>query len=145
MGSVAGALILYTFGHLFSQERIEAIVARWGKYVGISLSDLTKTFNWFERYGSFLVFFGRLFPVIRSLVSIPAGLIQMSITKFVLLTAAGSAIWNSIWISLGVFLGERWESASAWAKIIDYVVYAAIAVIMGWFVLKLWQYRKSRS
>ncbi len=145
MGSVAGALILYTFGYKFSQQRVEAIVGRWGKYVGISQSDLTKTFDWFERYGVYLVFFGRMFPIIRSLVSIPAGLIKMSITKFVLLTTAGSAIWNSIWISLGVLLGEQWEKASAWADIIDYAVYAAIAVIIAWFVLKLWQHRKSRS
>ena len=145
MGSVSGALILYTFGYLFSQERIEAIVGKWGKYVGISQSDLTKTLNWFERYGVYLVFFGRLFPIIRSLVSIPAGLIKMSITKFVLFTAAGSAIWNSIWISIGVLLGEQWEKASAWTKIIDYAVYAGMAVIMVWIALRLWQYRKSRS
>lgn len=145
MGSVAGALILYTFGYMFSQERIEAIVGKWGKYIGISQSDLTKTFNWFERYGVYLVFFGRLFPIIRSLVSIPAGLIKMSITKFVLFTTAGSAIWNSIWISIGAILGEQWEKASAWTKIIDYAVYFAITLIMVWFGLKLWQYRKSRS
>lgn len=145
MGSVSGALILYTFGYVFSQERIEAIVGKWGKYVGISQSDLTKTINWFERYGVYLVFFGRLFPIIRSLVSIPAGLIKMSIAKFVLFTTAGSAIWNSIWISIGALLGEQWEKASAWTKIIDYAVYAAIGLIMVWFVLRLWQYRKSRS
>lgn len=145
LGSLIGALILYTFGYFFSQQRVEAIVARWGKYVGMSVADLTKTFNWFERYGTYLVFFGRLFPIVRSLVSIPAGLIKMPLTKFILLTAAGSALWNSIWITIGALLGEQWEQAKAWTAIIDYAVYGALLVGLIWLLRKLWRNRRAST
>lgn len=145
LGSLTGALILYAFGYYFSQQRVEAIVAQWGKYVGISVADLTKTFNWFERYGTYLVFFGRLFPIVRSLVSIPAGLIKMPLTKFILLTAAGSALWNSIWITIGALLGDQWEQAKAWTAIIDYAVYGALLVGLFWLLRKLWQNRRAST
>jgi membrane protein DedA with SNARE-associated domain len=145
IGSVAGATLLYTLGYTFSKSRLEAIVIRYGKYVGINISDLTKTFNWFDRHGTYLVFFGRLLPVIRSLVSVPAGLIQMSMPKFLLLTTAGSAIWNSIWISIGSALGDSWERAEAWAVIIDYVVYAAVVIAFFGLGFKLWQRKLRRK
>jgi membrane protein DedA with SNARE-associated domain len=143
VGSLLGASILYFFGFKFSKERVEAIVARWGKYVGVANKDLVKTFNWFERYGTYLVFFGRLFPIIRSLVSIPAGLVRMGFPKFVVLTAAGSAIWNSIWISLGVLLGAEWEKASIWSTVIDYSFYAVLGIFILAVAFKLWRRRKS--
>ena len=138
-GSVAGASLLYGFGYGFSKARVELLVQRYGKYLGVSSSDLAKTFTWFDQYGTFVVFFGRLIPVIRSLVSIPAGLAQMALPKFLLLTAAGSLIWNSIWISLGAVLGAQWEQAEAWATVIDYIVYAAVAVTIIVFLLRIWQ------
>jgi membrane protein DedA with SNARE-associated domain len=86
-----------------------------------------------------VVFFGRLIPVIRSLVSIPAGLAQMALPKFLLLTAAGSLIWNSIWISLGSVLGAQWEQAEAWAAVIDYIVYAAVLIAVVAIFFRIWQ------
>jgi membrane protein DedA with SNARE-associated domain len=145
LGSVVGATLLYTLGYTFSRSRLEAIVMRYGKYVGINIADLTKTFNWFDRYGTYLVFFGRLLPVIRSLVSVPAGLVQMSLPKFLLLTSAGSAIWNSIWISIGSALGDSWERAEAWAEFIDYVVYSAVVLTIFGLGFKLWQRRGGRK
>jgi membrane protein DedA with SNARE-associated domain len=143
-GSVAGASLLYGFGYGFSKARVELLIERFGKYVGISSNDLAKTFTWFDRYGTFVVFFGRLLPVIRSLVSIPAGLAQMALPKFLALTAAGSLIWNSIWISLGAALGAQWEQAETWAAVIDYVVYASAVVAVAVIALRLWQ-RKQKS
>lgn len=145
LASVTGALVLYSLGYKFSQARLEAIVIKYGKWVGISHKDLLKTFNWFERYGTYLVFFGRLFPIIRSLVSIPAGLIKMSLFKFLLLTSLGSAIWNSIWITLGGLLGEQWERASFWSSVIDYAVYAIVGLVVLALLIKLWRRRNNRN
>lgn len=142
LGSVIGASFLYSTGYAFSQERVEALVIRYGKYVGIYHKDLIKTFSWFERYGTYLVFFGRLFPIIRSLVSIPAGLVRMSLVKFLLLTTAGSVIWNSIWISLGAILGDQWEQASVWSSVIDYAVYLLVGLGILLLLGKLWQRRQ---
>lgn len=134
LGSLAGASLLYSLGYFFSEERLEQIVRKYGKYVGISHKDFTKTMTWFERHGAQLVFFGRLVPVIRSLVSIPAGLTSMNLGKFLFFTALGSGIWNSIWITTGYYLGDNWAIAEQYAQVLDYVVYSAIVVI-GIFLL----------
>lgn len=134
LGSLAGASLLYSLGYFFSEERLEQIVRKHGKYVGISHKDFTKTMTWFERHGAQLVFFGRLVPVIRSLVSIPAGLTSMNLGKFLFFTALGSGIWNSIWITTGYYLGDNWAIAEQYAQVLDYVVYSAIVVI-GIFLL----------
>jgi len=128
-GSLVGALFLYWMGYAFSEERLEFLVTKYGKYVGIKLTDLQKTASWFERHGAQLVFFGRLIPLIRSLVSIPAGLTEMKLSKFILFTTLGSATWNTIWISLGFFLGDRWKEAEKYTKYLDLIVYAGIAIV----------------
>ena len=135
-GSLIGALFLYWMGFAFSEERLEFLVTKYGKYVGVKLTDLQKTANWFERHGAQLVFFGRLVPLIRSLVSIPAGLTKMKLSKFILFTTLGSATWNTIWISLGFFLGDRWKEAEKYTKYLDLLVYAGIAAVMLIFLKK---------
>lgn len=135
-GSLIGALFLYWMGYAFSEERLEFLVTKYGKYVGIKLKDLQKTAQWFERHGAQLVFFGRLIPLIRSLVSIPAGLTEMKLSKFILFTTLGSATWNTLWITFGFFLGDRWQEAEKYTKYLDLMVYAGIAVVAVIFLYK---------
>jgi membrane protein DedA with SNARE-associated domain len=148
-GSLFGALFLYWMGYAFSEERLEFLVTKYGKYVGIKLADLQKTAKWFERHGAQLVFFGRLIPLIRSLVSVPAGLTEMKLSKFILFTTLGSATWNTIWITLGFFLGARWQEAEKYTKYLDLVVYAGVAVVAVLFLYKtitsLIKLRKNRQ
>lgn len=129
-GSLIGALLLYLTGFALTRARIDQLVAKFGKYLGIKPPDVDRAFTWFERYGSFVVFFGRLVPLVRSLVSIPAGLAEMNIVKFMALTVAGSGIWNAIWIYVGVQLGQQWQEAESWAKYLDYAVYTAIFLFL---------------
>jgi len=149
IGSLVGALFLYWMGYAFSEERLEFLVTKYGKYVGVKLTDLQKTANWFERHGAQLVFFGRLIPLIRSLVSVPAGLTEMKLSKFILFTTLGSATWNTIWITLGLFLGARWQEAEKYTKYLDLVVYAGIVVVAVLFLFKtitsLLKLRKNRQ
>ncbi|MEY4990061.1 MAG: hypothetical protein RIS08_287 [Actinomycetota bacterium] len=129
VGALVGASLLYALGYFFTEERLEAIVGKHGKYVGLPLKDLKRTMNWFERYGGPLVLFGRMFPIIRSLVSIPAGLVKMGIAKFYLFSSVGIIIWNSIWITIGINLGENWKQGEEFAQILDYLVYGIVGVI----------------
>jgi membrane protein DedA with SNARE-associated domain len=148
-GSLVGALFLYYLGSAFSEERLENLVSKYGKYVGLYVKDLQRTASWFERHGASLVFFGRLIPLIRSLVSIPAGLTKMKLSKFIIFTTLGSGIWNSIWISLGFFLGDKWSSAEKYAKYLDYLVYFGVAIASVYFGRKILigiiNYRKNQS
>ena len=128
IGSVVGAYFLYGIGRLLDDERMERFLAGIGRFVGLKRSDLHKGFVWFERYGNYVVLFGRLIPVVRSVVSIPAGGDKMPLAKFTLLTAVGSLTWNIVWVAIGWALGDQWEKAGAWGDYLQYGVVAAVAI-----------------
>jgi membrane protein DedA with SNARE-associated domain len=129
-GSLIGALVLYTVGYGISKDRVNYLTDRFGKYVGIKQSEVDKAFKWFDKYGAWTIFFGRLFPLVRSLVSIPAGLSEMNVIKFGLLTVGGSSIFNATWITIGMQLEDRWKDAEGWAKNLETVVNIGIAVVL---------------
>jgi membrane protein DedA with SNARE-associated domain len=129
-GSLIGALVLYTVGYGISKDRVNYLTDRFGKYVGIKQSEVDRAFRWFDKYGAWTIFFGRLFPLVRSLVSIPAGLSEMNVIKFGLLTVGGSSIFNATWITIGMQLEDRWKDAEGWAKNLETVVNIGIAVVL---------------
>ena len=129
-GSLIGALVLYTVGYGISKDRVNYLTDRFGKYVGIKQSEVDRAFRWFDKYGAWTIFFGRLFPLVRSLVSIPAGLSEMNVIKFGLLTVGGSSIFNATWITIGMQLEDRWKDAEGWAKNLETVVNIGIAVAL---------------
>lgn len=129
VGSLIGATLLYLVGYFFTQERLEGIIAKFGKYVGLPTKDFQKTMKWFERFGGPLVLFGRMFPIIRSLVSIPAGLVKMGVAKFYLFSGIGIVIWNTLWITIGFNLGENWAQGEEFAQILDYIIYGLVALV----------------
>ena len=90
---------------------------------------------WFGRHGGKAVFFGRMIPIFRSLISIPAGVTRMPLWRFVLLTAAGSLLWNTVFVMSGLLLGESWHIVERYADILQYLVIAAAAVAVVWFVV----------
>jgi membrane protein DedA with SNARE-associated domain len=137
IGSLVGAYFLYSIGYAVSKEGIEKLVLRFGKFVGIKQRDVDVAFRWFDKYGTFVIFFGRLIPLIRSLVSVPAGLAKMSLARFSLLTAAGSGIWNALWIYIGIQLEDRWREAESWAKYFDYAIYALAVLMLIIFVTRM--------
>ena len=136
-GSLLGALVLYTIGFGISKERVNFLINRFGKYVGIKQADVDKAFKWFDRYGSWTIFFGRLFPLVRSLVSIPAGLSEMNVIKFSLLTIGGSSIFNATWITIGMQLEDRWKDAEGWAKNLENVVNIGIIVAAVFLIARV--------
>jgi membrane protein DedA with SNARE-associated domain len=99
----------------------------------VETADVDKTFDWFARHGRSAVFFGRMVPIVRSFVSVPAGVVKMPLPQFLLYTAAGSLIWNSLLIGLGVAAGDF---VQANLQYLDYVVVAVVVLGVGWFVYK---------
>ncbi|MFM9142187.1 MAG: DedA family protein [Actinomycetota bacterium] len=147
IGSLAGALVLYTLGFGFSRNRLQRIVSRYGKYLGVKESDLNKSFTLFEKYGSAIILIGRLFPLVRSLVSIPAGLAKMNLAKFSLLTILGSSIFNAAWIYIGIQLGDRWRDAEDWANTLNLIVNIGIALVVMALIIRAirnWKSAKSQ-
>ncbi|MFD4293716.1 DedA family protein [Rhodococcus sp. NPDC058505] len=129
-GSLVGALVLYAISRMIGMERICRIADRLPL---VSSDDLRKGERWFRRYGSAAVFLGRMVPLVRSAISVPAGVSRMPIGAFVLYTTLGSAIWNSIFVLAGYFLGENWAVVEEYAGVLQYVVLAAIAGAVGWY------------
>lgn len=136
IGSVAGAWVLYGVGRVLNEERFERLLAWAGKFLGFKRKDIDKGFDWFERHGGMVVFFGRLVPIVRSVVSVPAGADKMPIVRFSLLTAAGSLVWNSIWVAIGWGLGDQWEKAGVWGDRLQYATIAVGAIVLLWLVVR---------
>jgi len=130
-GSIVGALLLYGIGMWFGVERLRWITA---KVPLMHPEDVDRTVAWFGRHGGKAVFFGRMIPIFRSLISIPAGVARMPVWRFVLLTAAGSLVWNTIFVGAGFFLGESWHVVEQYADILQYLVIAAVVIGVAWFV-----------
>ncbi|MEY3806387.1 MAG: hypothetical protein RIR69_1199 [Actinomycetota bacterium] len=129
VGSVVGALILYALGAFVSEERMMWLLHKVGRFVGFTKKDIDRGFEWFERHGAPVVFFGRLIPLVRSVVSVPAGAARMPIGQFVLWTTLGSALWNIVWLVIGQILGDQWEKADVWAGTFQLVVLVLLAVV----------------
>ncbi|MEK8070812.1 DedA family protein [Rhodococcoides navarretei] len=132
-GSVIGALALYWLGIKLGRDRMYAIVEKM-PFVGTE--DLTKAEDWFTRHGRSAVFFGRMIPMVRSGISIPAGVARMPILQFTLYTTLGSLIWNSIFVLAGYFLGENWHYVENYASVFQYVVIGIVVALIAWFVVK---------
>ena len=110
LGSALGAVILYLVGRLISPERLEAILGgRAGQILRLKSDDVRRSQKWFDKHGKITVFFCRFIPVIRSIISIPAGMARMKIPVFLILTTIGTFIWNAVLVSLGAAAGESWE------------------------------------
>jgi membrane protein DedA with SNARE-associated domain len=130
-GSVLGALALYWVGALLGRRRTLAIAA---KLPLVKVSDIEKTEAWFLKHGKKTVFFGRMIPIFRSLISIPAGVERMPLLTFTLLTTAGSLIWNAIFVLAGYLLGENWSLVEAYVGIGTNVVIGLVVLAVVVFI-----------
>lgn len=139
-GSVAGALVLYFLGSWLGLERLRRIARR---VPFVSVSDVDKADAWFDRHGDAAVFAGRMVPVVRSLISIPAGVSGMPIARFTLYTAAGSLVWNSALILAGYFLGENYSVIDRYLGWVSTAVLAALAIALVRFVVTRVKARRS--
>ncbi|GHB34775.1 hypothetical protein GCM10010377_27340 [Streptomyces viridiviolaceus] len=132
VGSVVGALALYGVGALLGRERTVAVAARLPL---VKVSDVERTEAWFARHGTKAVFFGRMIPVFRSLISVPAGVERMRLPVFTALTTAGSAVWNTGFVLAGYVLGDNWSQVSNVVSVYSKVVLAAAVLAVAVFVL----------
>ncbi|MEJ5944396.1 DedA family protein [Pseudokineococcus basanitobsidens] len=131
LGSVVGALALYGVGRAFGEERAVTWMA---KVPFVDREEVQHAVDWFHRHGGASVFVGRLLPGVRSLVSVPAGTTRMPLVRFVLLTAAGSLLWNGLLVGGGYALGSQFERVEQYAGYVDYLFVAVVAVVLVLFV-----------
>lgn len=135
IGTLVGAWLLYAVGRILSYERVHELAGkRW--FVLFGQSDLERGDTFFDRHGDVIVLVGRCIPLVRSVVSVPAGMAEMPVVRFTVLTVIGSGIWNAIFIALGYQLGNRWEQVERWVAPASYVVVALLAVALVWLIVR---------
>ncbi|MFJ6619979.1 DedA family protein [Kitasatospora sp. NPDC091335] len=135
IGSIVGSWIVYAAGALLGRDRTRALAAR---IPFMSAHEIDKADAWFERHGRKAVFIARMVPVVRSLISVPAGIQRMPLLAFTAMTAAGSLIWNTVFVLLGYWLGDNWnlvEEYGGWVS--KGVVVVVVLVIARWFMVRM--------
>ncbi|MFC4098950.1 DedA family protein [Paenibacillus xanthanilyticus] len=143
-GSLSGAIALYGLGRLMPLERQVAFVARYGKILRLKPEDIRKAHAWFHKYGVWAVLIGRVIPLIRSLISIPAGSTRMRLLPFLLFTTLGSLAWNTFLVVIGATVGASWESIVGYMDAYSNVVYALIALAGAGAIVYFVRKRKAR-
>ncbi|MGA8113458.1 MAG: VTT domain-containing protein, partial [Actinocatenispora sp.] len=132
IGSIVGSLAMYYIGAAFGRERVLGWAA---KIPLVKVSEIERTEAWFRRHGPITVFLGRMVPVFRSLISIPAGVERMRLTTFILYTALGSAIWNTIFVMAGYLLGANWTKVEEYGRIFSKIIIGLIVLAVVYFVV----------
>lgn len=142
-GSLVGALVLYWLGAALGEERLK----RWLDHIPlVDRDDLEQADRWFERHGRWAVLIGRVVPVVRSLVSVPAGANRLPLGEFVLLTTLGSGVWNALIVGLGFALGTQWQQVDKYSSWFNYAIFAVFAVmIVSWAAKKIRRRRARRD
>ncbi|MGB3437280.1 MAG: DedA family protein [Actinophytocola sp.] len=143
LGSVAGAMLTYWLGAWLGRDRVRSLIIRAPL---MKASDFDRTERWFQKHGKKAVFFGRMIPLFRSLISLPAGIERMPVWQFLSLTTLGSLIWNSGFVVAGYLLGANWQVVDEYAGIFQKVVIAAIALaIVVFIVVRVREKKKDES
>lgn len=144
LGSLLGAIVLYYIGKILNKERLKKIVSgKVGKVLRLKEKDIDMADHWFDTKGNKTVFFCRFIPIVRSLISIPAGMSEMPMAKFLLYTTIGSAIWNTVLIVIGNRVGENWESILGVFDQYSHIVLILLILIFVLFIV--WFYTKKQK
>lgn len=141
-GSVVGALVLYALGAWFGRARFYSLAS---KIPFVKETDIERAEAWFVRRGPLAVLLGRVVPVVRSLISIPAGIERMKLLPFTLYTAIGSALWNSVLIGAGYALGAHWEIVEEWISRYQLIVFSLAGIALVVWVVRKWTVRRPRK
>lgn len=146
LGSMTGAIVLYGVGRLLSPEKFEHIIdGRLGKALHFRKADVARAESWFSRRGASTVFLCRFIPIVRSLISIPAGMTKMPFGKFLIFSAAGTLIWNTVLVMLGIWAGSSWEKIVAYTSVYSKLAILTLAVLLMAFGLYYYKKRIKRN
>ena len=142
LGSLLGAIVLYYIGKIFNKERLKRIISgKIGKVLRLKAKDIDYADQWFDTKGNKTVFFCRFIPIVRSLISIPAGMSEMPMQKFLIYTILGSLIWNTVLIIVGSIVGDKWETIVGYLDNFSNIILIILVIIFVvamyyWFVIR---------
>ena len=140
LGSLTGAFLFYGLGKWLGEPRVRVLMEKYGRYALLSMNDLDRSLEWFDKYDDWVIFFSRMVPIVRSLISIPAGIASMDLTKFSFFTILGTALWSFLLALGGKLLGEQWpliaDYINTYQNIVIFVTGSAVLLFIGSRLLK---------
>ena len=146
LGSLIGAIVLYYIGKILNKERLKKIVSgKVGKILRLKNEDIEKADHWFDTKGNKTVFFCRFIPIVRSLISIPAGMSEMPMLKFLIYTTLGSLIWNTVLVVIGNRVGENWTSILDILDKYSHIVLVLLIIIAIVCIYLFYKKKKKKS
>ena len=128
LGNLAGSLLAYAIGYWGQDKIVRILIVKYGRYFLISEHEYDRAQKWFLKYGEIIVFASRMLPVIRTFISLPAGIAKMNLTKFILYTTIGSFFWSLVLTSVGMILGQNWQSLEVYFRQFDVLIVAGLTV-----------------
>ena len=137
-GAMLGNILWYLAARALGIQRLEPIIRRWGRWITMSWAEVKRAERWFEQHGTFFVFLGRLLPTVRSLVSIPAGLLKMSFRRFMLASTLGTAGWTALLAGAGFKLGENYGEVD---KYLGPASNAILVILVAGYIYRVWTHR----
>ncbi len=136
IGNVVGSLLAYWLGQKMGEEWIRSAIKKWGKWFLIHIDDFDKSLVWYKKYGQGITFGSRLLPIVRTFISLPAGIAKMDIKLFTLLTFVGSLLWSGVLALIGLKLGQNWQAMEPYFRKFQYVIVAGILALVVWYVVR---------
>ena len=134
IGCLLGSLLAWWLGARFGEKAIRQLIRRYGKFVLVFEYELDEAQEWFRRYGELITFTSRLLPVVRTFISLPAGIAQMNLARFSFYTFTGSFIWSAALAWIGLKLGENWNTLGSYFHKFDALIILSFLILAGWFV-----------
>jgi len=145
LGNLAGSLLAYAVGLMFSEHTIKNIIHKFGKIFLLTVDDYDKSISWFNKYGERVVFFTRILPAVRTFISLPAGLFKMNLLKFSIYTFVGSLIWSGFLAYVGFTLEGKWNSLEPYYRKFELGIVLVFVFLVLWYLnhkLKIVKFKK---
>ncbi len=136
IGNLVGSLLAFWLGFWAKEHVIKSWIRRYGKYLLLTENEYDRSEHWFIKYGEKIVFFSRILPIVRTFISLPAGVSKMKIVKFSILTFVGSLLWSAALAYLGFYLGANWQIFEPIYRQFEYIIIGAFLLLVIWYVLR---------
>lgn len=134
LGNLAGSLLAYALGYYLEESVILSFIKKYGKFILLSEHEYLRAVRWFQKYGNPITFFSRLLPAVRTFISLPAGLAEMNIVKFIVYSFLGAAIWSTFLTWIGFYLGTKWNSLEPYFRKFQLVIVFLVVVAILWYI-----------
>ena len=145
LGSLIGAVVLYYIGVWVGNSAFRIFLDRYGRFFMTTSKELDAAEKWFEKHGEKSVLFCRMIPIVRSIISVPAGFTKMPLKKFIIFTTVGTTAWTTFLAVVGVVLGENWERIGSVMKRFEFLVIGIVGVLVGYYVIRQLRNRQPKS